>query len=65
MKSMTPQVIHRDTRSTVAYPPHIQKWVEESRRKGYSVSSYNVTPLPGQSGQFAPECRIDVVMTRN
>ena len=65
MLSRMPKVIHRDTTSTVSYPPHIQKWVEESSRKGYSISSYNVTPLPGQVGLFAPECRIDVVMTRN
>ena len=59
-----PKIIHRDTTGTVSNPPHIQKWITENARKGYSISSYNVTPLPGQAGQFAPECRIDVVMTR-
>ena len=65
MKHMTPQVIHRDTTSTVTYPPHIRKWVEDSSRKGYSVTSYNVTPLPGQDPRRIQELRIDVVMTRN
>lgn len=60
-----PAVITRSTTSTVDYPPHIQKWVEDSRRKGYSVVSYNFTELPGQVLWQIPERRIDVVMTRN
>ena len=62
---MRPPVIHRDTTSTVAYPPHIQQWIKDSSRRGYSVTSYNVTPLPGQDPRRMQELRIDVIMTRN
>ena len=44
-----PDVITRNTTSTVDYPPHIRRWVEDARRKGYSIVSYNFTELPGQA----------------
>ena len=57
-------IICRYTTSSIPDPRHILDWIRKNKRRGYSVVSYNVTPIPNQNLQQVGELYICVVMDK-